>query len=78
MKLVKRFKVLYNEKGEPTNIPFVYRLGMEPYFIDNEDWLWQDEDAVKEATKGLQWALRFRYKSDSQLILKYGKYNNII
>jgi hypothetical protein len=63
MKLVKRFKVLYDDKGETTNIPLVMK--MEPYFIDNEDWLWQDEDAVNEATKGLQWALRFRYTSDA-------------
>lgn len=76
MKLVKRFKVLYDHAGEPTNIPLVIK--MEPYFIDTDDWLWQDEDAVIEATKGLQWAMRFRYVSDSKLILKYGKYNNII
>jgi hypothetical protein len=76
MKLVKRFKVLYDANDKPTNIPLV--LQMEPYFIDNDDWLWQDEDAVNEATKGLQWAMRFRYVSDSKLILKYGKYNNII
>jgi hypothetical protein len=76
MKLVKRFQVLYDDKGEPTNIPFVMK--MEPYFIDNDDLLWQDEDEVNEATKGLQWAMRFRYVSDSKLILKYGKYNNII
>ena len=76
MKLVKRFKVLYDANDKPTNIPLV--LQMEPYFIDNDDWLWQDEDAVNESTKGLQWAMRFRYVSDSKLILKYGKYNNII
>ncbi len=63
MKLVKRFKVLYDDKGEPTNIPLVMKVCNEPYFIDNEDWLWQDEDAVNEATKGLQWAMRFRYTS---------------
>lgn len=62
MKLVKRFKVLYDENGEPTNIPFVIK--MEPYFIDTQDWLWQDEDDVYLSTKGLQWAMRFRYKSD--------------
>lgn len=61
MKLVKRFKVLYNDNGEPTNIPFVTQL--EPYFIDSDDWLWQDEDAVYESQAGLRWALRFRYTS---------------
>lgn len=76
MKLIKRFKVLYNDDGKPTNIPLV--IQMEPYFIDTNDWLWQDKDAVNEATKGLAWAMRFRYVSDSMLILKYGKYNNII
>ena len=63
MNLVRKFKVIYDYKGKPTNIPLV--MEMEPYFIDNDDWLWQDEDAVNEATKGLQWAMRFRYTNDT-------------
>ena len=61
MKLVKLLKVQYDANDNPTNIPLVVR--MTPYFIDNNDWLWQDEDEVYKANEGLRWAMRFRYTS---------------
>jgi hypothetical protein len=65
MKLVKRFKVLYDANDKPTNIPLA--MQMDPYFIDNHDWLWQDEDDLFFSTQGLRWAMRFRYKSGPPL-----------